>query len=86
MKTLKVNLIKRWFFMTDYESISSKYKLKFYNFFLNSYLNRYGGYNLDHDEMIYKIANFGSKINQNYLSFAFGAKEDDMYGLIDMLE
>jgi len=35
--------------------------------------------------MIYKIANFGSKINQNYLSFAFGAKEDDMYGLIDML-
>ncbi len=72
--------------VSKFDKISSKYKLKFYNFFLNSYLNRYGGYNLDHDEMIYKIANFGSKINQNYLSFAFGAKEDDMYGLIDMLE
>jgi len=60
--------------MTDYKSISSKYKIKFYNFFLNSYLNKFGGYNIDHDEMIYKLANFGSKIRPTYISFAFGTK------------
>ena len=72
--------------MTDYKSISSKYKIKFYNFFLNSYLNKFGGYNIDHDEMIYKLANFGSKIRPTYISFAFGTKQEDMYGFIDMLE
>ena len=72
--------------MTDYKSISSKYKIKFYNFFLNSYLNKFGGYNIDHDEMIYKLANFGSKIRPTYMSFAFGTKQEDMYGFIDMLE
>ncbi len=72
--------------MTDYESISSKYKLKFYNFFLNSYLNKFGGYNMDHDQMVYKLANFGSKVRPTYLSFVFGTQQQDMYGLIEMLE
>lgn len=72
--------------MTDYESISSKYKLKFYNFFLNTYLNRFGGYNMDHDQMVYQLSNFGMKVRPTYLSFAFGTKQENMHGLIDMLE
>ncbi len=72
--------------MTDYERVSSKYKLKFYNFFLNAYLNKFGGYNIDHDQMVYQLSNFGSKVRPTYISFAFGTKQEDIYGLIDMLE
>lgn len=72
--------------MTDYESISSKYKLKFYNFFLNAYLNKFGGYNIDHDQMVYQLSNFGSKVRPTYISFAFGTKQEDIHKLIDMLE
>lgn len=72
--------------MTDYESISSKYKLKFYNFFLNAYLNKFGGCNIDHDQMVYQLSNFGSKVRPTYISFAFGTKQEDIHGLIDMLE
>ena len=72
--------------MTDYERVSSKYKLKFYNFFLNAYLNKFGGYNIDHDQMVYQLSNFGSKVRPTYISFAFGTQQQDMYGLIDMLE
>lgn len=72
--------------MTDYEHVSSKYKLKFYNFFLNAYLNKFGGYNMDHDQMVYKLSNFGSKVRPTYLSFAFGTKQEDMYGFIELLE
>lgn len=72
--------------MTEYERVSSKYKLKFYNFFLNAYLNKFGGYNIDHDQMVYQLSNFGSKVRPTYISFAFGTKQEDIHKLIDMLE
>ncbi len=72
--------------ISKYEKISTKYKIKFFNFFLNAYLNKFGGYNLDHDDMVYKIANFGAKVRPTYLSFVFGTKQEDIYGFIDLLE
>lgn len=71
--------------MTQYQIISSKYKLKFFNFILKQFLNKYGGYNVDHDDMVYKISNFGAKVRPNYISFTFGTKQDDMNALIEIL-
>lgn len=72
--------------MTDYEKISSEYKLVFFNFFLQEFLQKFGGYNLDHDEMVYKLANFGSKVRPTYISFSFGTRQQDINMLIDMLQ
>lgn len=71
--------------MTQYQILSSKYKLKFFNFILKDFLNKYGGYNIDHDDMVYKLSNFGAKVKSNYISFTFGVKQEDINILIDML-
>lgn len=70
-----------------YKTISQYYKVKFFNFFLSQFLNLCNcSYNIDHDDYIYKIANFGAKVRPTYISFVFGVKEQDINILINMLQ
>jgi hypothetical protein len=71
---------------TEYEKISSKYKLKFFNLILRDFLQTIGGYDISHDEKIYKIANFGAKVRPSFVNFTFGViNEEDYISLFSLL-
>lgn len=72
---------------TEYNTISSKYKFKFYNMILKDYLNKFGGYDIEHDDMVYRLSNFGAKVRPTYINFSFGTRDQqDAFLLIELLE
>lgn len=71
---------------SEYERISSKYKLRLFNLILRDFLQNIGGYDISHDEKIYRIANFGAKVRPNFINFTFGViNEEDYIMLFSLL-
>ena len=61
-------------------------KLKFFNLILRDFLQTIGGYDISHDEKIYKIANFGAKVRPGFVNFTFGViNEEDYISLFSLL-
>lgn len=70
----------------DYNTLSNKYKIKFYNFILGQFLNKFGGYDLQHDDMVYKLSNFGAKVKPTYINFSLGTLQPHINELYQLLE